>query len=135
MQFDDYKDIFGEVNTKYTKTSTTLKEDNVEHKKVLEQLHLFNELCEILPKAHVLPQYMYVRITSVLDDAEVQKAIDEAFQRCKQVFTDTYQTDKLLLLTLTSTKSRAKRAVNEKQTNGDPIVSAISALSLSNSIG
>lgn len=118
------------MNTKYTKISTTLKEDDAEQKKVLEQLNLINELMEILPRCRILPQFLVIRFTSLTGNAEVKRLIQESFERLTRVVADIYHPDRVLVCGLTSLSSRAKRAVSEKQINGDPLVSISNLFSL-----
>lgn len=111
------------MNDKPKKISTSLKSDNPEHKKFLDQLSLLDKLTEILPTVKTLPQFITVHFTPLAGNSEAKKLLDDAIERFAEAGKKAYTADNVLILSTTSISSRAKRAVAEKQNNGDQIVS------------
>lgn len=125
FQFSQYDNIFGEVNAKPTKSSTSLKSDNPEHEKFLQQYTLLKEFIKLLPTARVLPQLITIRFSTLEGNVEAKKMLDDAVVELTEAVKTVYNADDVLVLSTSSKTSRAKRAADDsaKQTKGDPIVS------------
>jgi len=126
--FAPYKQNFGEIKGKPEKISTTLKRDNVDEKRFLDQLSLLSEFTKVLQSTEQrLPAFINIHLDTLNGDAATQaealKLLTAAVEQLVQATQKAYGQDKVLILCTTikdAVVKRSRRATDPKN-KGDPI--------------